>query len=298
MRITSNHLLDYIDQGLGQGHWDQYRPWLWIRRKNASSVSNQLVAPLPGYTRAAHFFAKVERLIALLCLWLGRGRVDVREQYPLWPMPHAHPLADLAATESLPSISGLLDIANDAGIPHGRYVGTSNVPYVATMDLMCTVYTDTDASLHSVSVKPHQLVRSAEPTDRILERHELERRYMENVGGSWVIVDQSITNRAFRANLLLAADAAMHLPLPDTKQIEDFFGVVARCADAGVTESLRLASHLAKYPKHQARRLFFAGLWHHRIDVNLSHNLMGDQPIRLGREQKIQLCTELFGHSL
>lgn len=54
--MTWQKLLQRILDGRGQGHGDDYLPWLWVHRKNASPVSNQVVSRLPGYLRASHFF--------------------------------------------------------------------------------------------------------------------------------------------------------------------------------------------------------------------------------------------------
>ncbi len=295
LKMSLDKLLYLIDLGYGQGHWEDFRSWLWIHRKNPSPKSNQLVAPLPGYQRSFNFFAKVERIIALLCKWLGGPRLDVREQFPLWPMRHEHPLNGCPHEQSNIYVRGLLDIAEEAGIPHGWYVGTSDVPYVATMDLMCTANGDSVTSIHGISIKPHGRVYAAEPTERILERHELERRYMNEIVGGWKIADGSIMNLAFRANLLLAADAAMHREVPDTAQMEDFFQVIERSAEAGVTESIRLATHYARIPLSEGRGIFFAGIWHRRIHVDLSFPLVGKNPIRVNRVLADRLSDELFG---
>lgn len=89
-RMTFKKLFNQINQGYGQGHGTNYQPWLQIRRKNTSPKSNQVVAWLPPLEREAHFFSRGEYHTALLLLWLQVE--DLREQYPLWPVAHPHPL--------------------------------------------------------------------------------------------------------------------------------------------------------------------------------------------------------------
>jgi hypothetical protein len=136
--VTWEILQERIAAGRGQGHYDRYLPWLWIRRKNVSGRGNQVVDPIPGYRRSSHFMAQVEWHIALLCIYLGAR--DVREQFPLWPQPHVHPLADYAPAQSQKwrECKGLLAIADALQIDHGWEVG-SDAPYIATIDIAATV---------------------------------------------------------------------------------------------------------------------------------------------------------------
>jgi hypothetical protein len=170
-----------IAEGRGQGHGNHYRPWLRVTRKNSSPKSNQVVGRLPGYCRQGNFFALSEWSIALALVWLGV--VDVREQFPLWPMEHAHPLAGAQGTENLQlgNCRGLLDSARDAGIPHGVWPGT-NIPYVATIDLMVTMNTLSRSSpaLVALSAKPVRTPSDINPDSRVTERLELERRYSKD----------------------------------------------------------------------------------------------------------------------
>jgi hypothetical protein len=93
---------------------------------------------MPPLGRTAHYFSRGEYHTALLLLWLGVD--DLREQFPLWPAPHPHPLygSPLQSNAPLTWAKGLLSIAEEAGIAHGVEVGT-RVPYIASLDLLATV---------------------------------------------------------------------------------------------------------------------------------------------------------------
>ncbi len=154
MRLnTWGKVNDHIASGRGTGHFDLYLPWLLIHRKNASPKSNQVVSRMPGYRRNSNFFARIEWYIALLCLWLGA--LDIREQFPLWPMPHPHPLQDGVVRWDSKRVRGLIEIAAEAGIRHGIEPGSSDVPYIATMDIMATVPGHPVERLAGLSLKPH-----------------------------------------------------------------------------------------------------------------------------------------------
>lgn len=199
--MTWEKLQKLIEEGAGQGHGESYRPFIEVRRRNSSPNSNQTVGPLPGQKRPFHGLARLERHIGMLCYWLGAQ--DVREQFPVWPFPHSHPLAGAATAEQYETVvaPGLLEIAEDAGIDHGVYVGTG-IPYVATLDVVATVLREhVPPRLVVFSCKPYEAVANACPTSRILERLELERRYCRAISARYHIAHDLALPRQLFANL-------------------------------------------------------------------------------------------------
>ncbi|TAN08818.1 MAG: hypothetical protein EPN38_00890 [Rhodanobacteraceae bacterium] len=77
----------------------------------------------------------------------------------------------------------MTDVAHAAGIPVYCYPGLS-VDRILTIDLMVTFQREADAptQLLGISCKPLDLVLSAQPSDRIMERLELDRRYCDVAG--------------------------------------------------------------------------------------------------------------------
>lgn len=186
-------------RGDGQGHNEHYRAFLQVTRSNITSQGNQAVGSLPRYRRRFNFLSRVERHVALTCVWLGA--LDVREQFPLWPWAHAHPLSDWPqACVAGPAVPGLLTLARDANIAHGYWVG-SRVPYVATLDLMVTVGSLEAPRLAGIACKPKELLALGVKSQRRLARLELERRYCRAIGASHVIVDRSDVPQTLAANL-------------------------------------------------------------------------------------------------
>jgi hypothetical protein len=131
--MTHEKMCERISRGHGIGQGSKYRPWLTLRRKNSSPHSNQVISWMPPLGRTAHYFSRGEYHTALLLLWLGVQ--DLREQFPLWPVPHPHPLDGIANGSSLqlPWSRGLLAIASDANIDHGVEFGTT----LASISSLC-----------------------------------------------------------------------------------------------------------------------------------------------------------------
>jgi len=292
--MTWTKFMDRVSEGRGQGHGANYRPWLWVHRKNSSPVSNQSVVRLPGEERAAHFYSRTEKVVAKICKYIAGDAIDIREQFPLWPMPHAHPLIDGVACWNDPSVRGLWEIAEEAKIPHGVEPGSLGVPYVATMDLMLTLSLARGTRLRGLSIKPHDKVTKAEPSDRLLERHELERRYMREVQGSHKIIDASLFNKALQNNIEILSRSA-NVCLPSTQQVEDYFRSLQRCRNSPMATSLTLSAACTGLTPEVALEWFRAGVWQRKIDVDLSDYLHPERPIPFGREVTDLLSIELFG---
>jgi len=108
-------------------------------------------------------------------------------------MPHPHLLTGAQGVNNadLPDHPGLFQIAKEAGIDHGEFVG-SKIPYVATIDMAVTVPFSTGAKLVAVSYKPFDKIYEAAPSDAILRRLELERRYCEHTDILRTVADSAL----------------------------------------------------------------------------------------------------------
>lgn len=294
---TWKKLQEWVKAGHGTGHFDLYLPWLWVHRKNASPKSNQIVSQMPGYRRNSHFFSRIEWYIALLCLWLGA--VDVREQFPLWPMSHPHPLADGVSDWRMPSVVGLQSIAEDAGIRHGVAPGSSDVPYIATIDIMATVYIGGSPALAGLSLKPHDLVTRAEPTDRIIERQELERRYLLMLDSHFAIPDASLVSKILRGNLDVLS-LYFGQSYPNDPQTHDLLASVERLSGSlPLHAALSLASTYARLDVEDASRRLHSAIWHRSVDVDITKPIRADMQLTYGAGDLVaSLQKELFGVSL
>ncbi len=281
-RVHWNVLFDYIAEGRGQGHLEQYRALIRITRRNFPRRSNQIVGVLPTHERRFDFLSRAEYLIALVWAWLGA--LDIREQFPLWPFAHGHPLNHwpLARLQTRRA-PALLDIARDAGIDHGCYPGT-RIPYIATTDLVMTTGDPMAPALLAVACKPSSELKSASHETRMLERLELERRYFGALGVTFRVADGGDLNPVLTANLqMLAPDKTSRARLAE---LHDKQAAEERLKRRLEAESIRdavwaLASDL-RLTMTQAWDIFHSLAWRGEIDIDLTRPLHASLPMTSG----------------
>lgn len=298
--VTWKTLSERIDAGRGQQHHDKYLPWIWIRRKNVSGQSNQVVDPMPGYRRGNHFLALVEWHVALLCIYLGV--LDVREQFPLWPQEHQHPLCDYptAYTQKWNHCRGLMEIADELNIDHGYEIG-SDAPYVATLDIAATVRRKDGIGLAGLSLKPHELVLTTETDARINERLTLENVCLREYGASHKIVDKSILGPYTGGNLeLLSSGNRLPAELRDSRLQTEF---VTRFIDiaqiTSINEAIFRASKQMGMSKVDGNLLWRHCTWKRYIEIDITKPLEISSPLKIGgRAIMDAISTELFGEVL
>lgn len=126
--MTAEKLSNLIRLGLGSGRDDYYKSWIRIRRRVSSPISNLYSLANPLHTRPLQLLSGLEFQAANTALWLSCG--EIREQHPLWPWEHRHPKSGRNGQldSRLGKVTGLLEIAKDAGIDHGVYPGT-HIPF-------------------------------------------------------------------------------------------------------------------------------------------------------------------------
>jgi len=295
--VTWGVLDERLDAGRGYGHGDAYRPWLWVHRKNTPGQGNQVVDPLPGYRRASHFMAQVEWHVALLCVYLRA--LDVREQFPLWPFPHPHPLADHPETQQHRprQCPGLIKIANKLGVDHGLEVG-SDVPYVASLDLLVTLKRKKGMGLAGIALKPHELILSSESKVRVIERLQMEKVCMDHYAATHVVVDRGLIGDHTGGNMEFFSSGAR---VPSALQLEslqtDFKSVFIEAAsETSISEGINRASRSTRLDPLSANLLWRHLTWRRQIEVDITAPLEMGQPLRCGGQAIARaLAVELFG---
>lgn len=293
--MTIKKLIEQIRLGFGQGHGRTYQPWLKIRRKNSTSKSNQVVAWMQTLGRVAHYFSRGEYRIALLLLWLGIE--ELREQYPLWPIAHPHPLQGAEGAESTKHqwVRGLMDIASEAGIDHGVEVGT-NIPYIATIDLLATLRTHTGPKLIGISCKPYSS-SDAVIRPRSLERLELERRYFEEIEARYLVVNSALVSNSMAGQLELWMESSVLNESPNLHlHSSRFAAFIEEHPQLSIADAVVKAAQVVGIDEADAWQLFRYCAWYQLIDVDPTKPLLTSHPIpRGGRALRAKLRAAIFG---
>lgn len=281
-----------VRNGAGQGRGDHYKPWIRIRRNFSSPVSHQVAESVGINARSHHLLSKLEFRAALLSAYLGVSH-ELREGLPMWPFEHPHPGADLSCTSVQPqSVQGLMDIAHDAGIAHGHYVGTK-LPYIGTIDLMHTITIGGRQMLLGISCKPHSLIISSE---RNRERLELDRRYCISIGAHHVI------EHGQGLDELLIKQLQDFKPLTSeirkyrgTSQLADFAGHFDRVADSEpISDAARYAGACVGLDAGGSYLFFRLSIWLHMIDIDLSQPLQMNRPIKRGADRVLAALHQRY----
>lgn len=296
-KTTERLLRGYVSEGRGFGHGEDYRAWIQLRRWNASPVSVQTFGRLPPFQRSPSFLSRSEWLLALVFSWVG---CHVREQLPLWPWAHMHPLYGRVPAQdgSLPRSSGTRELCRRAGIEHGTFLGT-NFPYIWTIDLCATLawLPAEQQTCALVSVKPlngELYTGDIDPIARGPEKLEVERRYALELALPYFVADRSIYPGALLGNMEWLSKAAtippehpiaavlgpflqrhgheLHCYPPNDwrGRLQTDFGLTTEWADVSV-------QHI---------------LWHQYVDIDLTRDVNLDAVPRAGGQRLRQAIRE------
>ena len=151
-----------LADGFGIGEKEHYRPWIRIPDFASHGVS----AAIPGITiKRIHEVLSGIETRAFLLAEFNRSVIDIREQFPLFPVDH------------------LIALAERAGIVYPYISGT---PYVLTTDLLLTMEVEGKISYVAVAVKPTEALRKKS----VLDNLELERLWWNSLGIQWVLATE------------------------------------------------------------------------------------------------------------
>ncbi len=292
-----SRLYQAIRAGHGQGHGAAYKAWLQLRRKNSSPESNQVASRMPLLNRTTHYFSRGEYHTALLLLWLNVS--DLREQYPIWPISHPHPLQGAPGTDGLAFrfVRGLLSIAQEAGIAHGEEI-ESGLPYVATLDFLITIPGKQGPRLAIFSSKPVQEGDDIQKW-RMLERLELERRYASEISAQYCVTSSALVPMEMAGQLecwldCAALDGAAEL-LTLAVPFSEYF---ARQPELPIIEVVTAAAKALAIHQDDAWRLFRHCAWAQIIDIDPTKRILVTYPVCPGGHKlREAMRLRFFGES-
>ena len=283
-KITWKWIKRRIAEGYGSGHGEHYKPWLAVGQSGVPGRSNQKLVVMPGRMTRAATMSRGEERVALVLYWLGVS--DVRTQYPMWPMRHAHPGTDIPGFDwpANSLVAGLLDIAKVAGIIHGIELGT-NVPYVATLDIVVTHELYGRPELAAISIKPRDLLNSAGPNSRMLQRLELERRYAQEAKLPYVIADRHVIPDVLWTNVNDLCPRKFVIDA--TQKHETFMREFEQFANQSILELTKREIEIAAQRAFRRTRVEIQWalrqlMWSSSLDIDLSKPIIENATLPLG----------------
>jgi TnsA endonuclease N terminal/TnsA endonuclease C terminal len=149
--VTKESIRRRIGEGYGQGEGGDYKPWIVVQSFSSLGRVHRLKGWMSG--RIHHLLSDNERKVFLSYQW-SRRVIDIREQYPLFP------------------IEETWEIAKSLGVRHAADRCT-RCPIPMTTDLLLTIHETNRYRFHPRSVKYLKDLSD----QRTLEKLEIERRY-------------------------------------------------------------------------------------------------------------------------
>lgn len=193
--LTQAQIDRRVKEGRGQGQGPDYKPFIYTRDVSSLGRSHRL--PGSKIRRLHHLLSDLE-LAIFLTLDRSPHVTDIREQFPM-------------------RVEDTVRIAEELGLPHGRYQGT---PQVLTSDFLVD-FDDPQRPTIAIQAKYSADLQKPE----VIERLELERRYWQEKGIPWVIVTEREVSREAVANIqwLYPAQAEGDIAQDDLAHYQQLF---------------------------------------------------------------------------
>lgn len=283
-----------ILHGAGQGRRDDYEPWIRIRKNFSSPVSNQIFESVGIQKRNHHFLSSLEFHTGLQLGYLGGE--ELRECLPMWPYSHPHPDQEFDDFSKKPPevVSGLMDIAKSAGIDHGFFVGT-NLPYVASIDMLTKIRLGTDRKLVGISCKPAEIILKSA---RARERLELDHRYCQTIGAFHVVEDGIGQIPLLLQQLIWLRPLTTEIrTYRDSTQLQEFCAAFETFAsERAICDAALAAGRVCHLNSSDAFLHWRLGIWLHLIDVDLTRRIQMTKMIHRGQDGVLEkLRTRYLG---
>jgi hypothetical protein len=292
-KMTITKLRQSIQNGLGSGTGHRYQPWIKIKRSTSAARSNLHESPSPYFFRAHHYLSSAEYNFALVMWWCGCE--DIREQYPLWPWPHRHPLVQLGMKAG--DHPGMEYVAEVAKIRLARYPNTA-IKTILTIDQVLTVREDVNPRrLIGVSCKPETLLLSSSAISGVKPRMELDRLYFKHADLPFRVVHPEKLSK----RLIWALDAIC----PNASQIDsrafiegpDYARYVElmdrRAYDEPSAAVSVQAAKVLGWNKQTEMLAYHSIQWFQHLDIDVVRSNNGANPfVRGGRQIREQIARQ------
>lgn len=277
--MSWSRMKSLIEQGFGQGRFEAYQAFIKVTRGLSSPNANLGVTQLAIHWRGMNLLSNDEIQMANLAVWLGA--VEIREQFPLFPWPFIHPMAGLDPDRDrrLPPSPGLADIAREAGIELGVFVGADQVPYMATTDLVLLIGQPPRDRLVYWSIKPLAKMVVDDPY-RTLERMELERRHAVAAGGLHCAIHRSEIGETLLSQIgwLQPMRSEMDGFLNGDRLLDFAYWFDLQTEGQPISECTALAGLRCRMDVKEGHAAFRAAAWLGLIDIDLASPIVMSRP--------------------
>lgn len=240
----------HVANGFGEGAGVSYVPWLRVQDVPSRGRSHKIQGV--KVDRIHHFLSDLERSYFLVCEF-SEDVVDIREQYPLFPVERAQA------------------IATAIGVRYPRYPKTT-LPYVMTTDFLLTLR-EPDGSFKSVArTVKYRSDLVGKGSKRTFEKLDVEKRFWNSQGVDWTIITDEFFTPDLIKNLgLLRKYSKLHRDLMKVSLHIEFI----ECLENSREYPWTLATCLRKIANHlsisyiDAQGIFFHLIWTKTLKVDL-----------------------------
>lgn len=167
----------WLAQGRGKGAKETYKPWVRIGEFSSRGVSTAI----PGIkTKRIHELMSGIETRAFLVSEFNKTVIDIREQFPLFPLDH------------------IVALAKQADI---TYPFVRGEPFTLTTDLLLTRRVNDVVSYLAIAVKPTSELKKKAVIDKL----ELERLWWNSLGIDWILCTEKDLSQSVEDNLTWAS---------------------------------------------------------------------------------------------
>lgn len=172
-KLTTKFVQDYMKNRLWEKNHSEYVPFLNVRSTPTKGKANRIKGWKTG--REHHFLSKLEYAAFYHFEWCS-DVVDIKEQYPLFPMEI------------------LQNIALEASIEYPNFAGS---PTVMTTDFLISTKENDKITYYARTIKPSSELSN----ERVIEKFEIERRFFNSKGIDWGIITEKELPEIFTNNM-------------------------------------------------------------------------------------------------
>lgn len=288
-RLTGPVIAEFRALGYGSGYLADYRALLQLGPSWFTPESTHCWLYNPSTERQHDVFARTEKDAIVAGAWAGG--LDMREQFPAWPEPHAHPQNDApyCTVPSPVSSRGVLEIAADAKIDHPRCPGTRD-PLPITVDAVIAGPSGAAHDFLAVASKGKPILGEDSSEYRALEILELQRRWTRELGGRFVQWIPRRSKTTLLANLRSLFGCSFIRNTRLAARYDEFLVTAQTKRESTVSELLKATQRQLGLSPEDAVTLHHHAVWKQHLLVDLRMPWRTTEPTPYWTQQDLERC--------